>query len=54
MSNSEKKEHGSKPAYKRPQVWLVVGVIVLIFLLVLWSDIVDMFGGGADMILQRF
>lgn len=51
MSNSENKEKKSKPGYKRPSVWLVVGIIALIFLLFIWSDIVDMFGGGADMIL---
>ena len=46
----DKSEKENKPAYKRPEVWMVVGVIVLVALLLLWSDIVDMFGGGADFI----
>lgn len=51
MSKNNAKE--PKPVWKRGEVWMVIGVLVLIVLLLLWSDIVDMCGGGADMILPR-
>ncbi len=43
MSNKKNKR---KSWYRKSSTWIAVGVVVFIFLLLFWVDVVDISGGG--------